>query len=194
MAFIAPGGSGRLEGMAETALTVMQPSSRRFSIRLPRPLWIGLAGVVLLVPSVAVHFVVPVYRQHTAIEEIRRLGGEVRVSFRGPVVINEQFSRPINEAFGRVVVVDLSIPTVTDNDLKWLEYLPDVQTLGLNGSKVTDSGLHGLRSLPRLEWVWAQRTRVTSAGIARLHDIAPQIQVFKYWGRKLQVEEIPDDR
>jgi hypothetical protein len=53
------------------------PDSPRFSIRLPRPLWIGLAAVALSIVAVGFRFVLPSYRQHMAIREIERVGGYV---------------------------------------------------------------------------------------------------------------------
>jgi hypothetical protein len=46
-------------------------------ISLPRPLWIGMATVVLLAGSLALRVCVPVYRQQVAIREIQRMGGSV---------------------------------------------------------------------------------------------------------------------
>lgn len=60
------------------------PESRRFSIRLPRPLWIGLATVVLVVVTIGLQFGVPIYRRHVAIREIERLGGKFETSKGGP--------------------------------------------------------------------------------------------------------------
>jgi len=53
------------------------PECRRFSIRLPRPLWIGVATVVLIVAAAALHFGAPLYRQHVAVREIEQLGGQI---------------------------------------------------------------------------------------------------------------------
>ena len=45
------------------------PELRRFSIRLPRPLWIGLAAIVLVVVAVGLRVGVPIYRQQVALWE-----------------------------------------------------------------------------------------------------------------------------
>jgi len=39
----------------------------RFSIRLPRPLWIGLLAASLVVVAAGIQFVVPIWRQQAAI-------------------------------------------------------------------------------------------------------------------------------
>src|SRR6266487_2069478 len=51
--------------------------SRRFSIRLPRPLWIGVATAVIVVgPWLAL-----AWRQTVSAEAIRLLGGEVKYAW-----------------------------------------------------------------------------------------------------------------
>ncbi len=51
------------------------PELPRVSIRLPRPLWMGFATAVLVVLAIGLGVAVPIYRQHLAIREIKRLGG-----------------------------------------------------------------------------------------------------------------------
>src|SRR5258708_4395822 len=60
------------------------PNPRRFSIRLPRPLWIGLATAALVVIAGILRVVIPAYRQQVAIREIRRNRGEVPTERAGP--------------------------------------------------------------------------------------------------------------
>jgi hypothetical protein len=60
------------------------PERRSFVIRLPRPLWIGVTAMVLIVVSMGVGFVIPIWRQQVAIREIRRLGGRIEINNGGP--------------------------------------------------------------------------------------------------------------
>ncbi len=55
----------------------ISPETRRFACRLPRPLWIGLAMVVLIVVAVGLRFGIPIYRHEGAIRVIERAGGHV---------------------------------------------------------------------------------------------------------------------
>ena len=55
------------------------PDPRRFSIRLPRPLWIGLVAATLIVITVVLQVGVPIVRRQAAIREIERLGGYVEL-------------------------------------------------------------------------------------------------------------------
>src|SRR5262245_2417071 len=64
---------------------------RRFSIRLPRPLWIGSVAGVLVVVAVGLPIGVPVYRQYVAIREIEEVGGRVETYARGPKWLRRQF-------------------------------------------------------------------------------------------------------
>jgi len=60
------------------------PEPRRFSIRLPRPLWIAMATFAVVVVTVGLRLGVPIYRQQVAVREIELLGGTVRTLPRGP--------------------------------------------------------------------------------------------------------------
>src|SRR5262245_45914917 len=59
-----------------------QPHS--FSIRLPRPVWIAIATISLVIVTVGLRVGLPRCRQQAAIWQIERLGGSVRTLPRGP--------------------------------------------------------------------------------------------------------------
>src|SRR4029077_10762361 len=63
------------DGMS--AADPLTPAPRRVSIRLPRPLWIGVATVVFVIVVVGLRGGVPIYRQARAINEIRKYGGSI---------------------------------------------------------------------------------------------------------------------
>ena len=65
-------------------MTTPPTEHRRFTVQLPRPLWIGLTTVVLFGAAVGLRFGVPIYRQHVAIREIELLGGAVSTTPGGP--------------------------------------------------------------------------------------------------------------
>jgi len=62
----------------------LPPEPRRFSIRLPRPLWIGVAAVVMAMLVIGLKIGLPIYREQTALREIQRLGGSIVMHPRGP--------------------------------------------------------------------------------------------------------------
>ena len=90
------------------------PEPRRFAISLPRPLWIGLATVVLIVVAVGLHFGVPIYRQHVVIREIERVGGNVETRPRGPKWLRERVGNERMKLFENVVQVSLATRPATD--------------------------------------------------------------------------------
>jgi hypothetical protein len=57
---------------------------------------------------------------------------------------------------------------VTDEGLRHLARLPNLQDLDLGGTAITDRGLAVLRELPKLETLSLAVTRVTDAGVAHL--------------------------
>src|SRR5262245_62000012 len=59
-------------------------ATRRPSIQLPRPLWIGIATGVLIVVAFCLRIGSLIHRQRLAIAEIERLGGEVTLSTNQP--------------------------------------------------------------------------------------------------------------
>src|SRR4029079_8388649 len=93
---------------------------QRFSIRLPRPLWIGLSTVALVLVGVGLRFGVPIYRHHAAIQVVERLEG--RVSSRPGVPewlrewLNDEWMKPLDA----VTQVDLIGTQGTDADVSRL--------------------------------------------------------------------------
>src|SRR5437879_6523126 len=90
--------------MAAVAPEPTPAEPRRFSIRLPRPMWIGLATVLLIGAAIFVRVGLPIYRQHLAIREIERLGGYVETRPRGPEWLRDWVG---NERFRLCEDVDL---------------------------------------------------------------------------------------
>jgi hypothetical protein len=58
--------------MAATDPMTSEP--RRYSIEMPRPLWIGVATIVLIVASVGLRIGIPIYRQELAIQKLTDYG------------------------------------------------------------------------------------------------------------------------
>jgi hypothetical protein len=93
-------------------------TSRRFSIRVPRPLWIGLAAVVVVVAGVGIRVGVPVYRQHMAIREIERLKGIVTTKKGGPEWLRGWVGDPRMTMLDHVTDVNLAMTEITDDGLR----------------------------------------------------------------------------
>ena len=83
------------------------PHESRFSIRVPRPLWIGLATGVLIVTGGALRIGLPIYREQVAIREIKRLGGQYMTSRGGPDWLRKLVGDDRMELFDKVYMVRL---------------------------------------------------------------------------------------
>ncbi len=94
-----PAGLRYTAGM--TAADSLTPDFRRFRVRLPRPLWIGLAAVALIVASLGFRYGAPIYRQQVAIREIERAGGSVIMNTGGPFWLRLWLRRWIGESWLR---------------------------------------------------------------------------------------------
>lgn len=70
--------------MAAAASNPSPPDLHSLSIRMPRPLWIGIAAVLVIGAAVGISIGVPIYRQCAAIDEINRRGGGGEVRYDGP--------------------------------------------------------------------------------------------------------------
>jgi Leucine-rich repeat (LRR) protein len=147
------------------------PGINRFSVRLLRPLWIGLAAVVLIAAA-ALQFGIPIYRQQAVIREIERLGGSW-----GWWDSEERFW--IRRLFGDertwldpVTSVDLTESKATDSDLAKISSLPSLRVLRLGGVRISDHGAVFLKRMTRLEELDLGATGVTDVGMGNLRGLS----------------------
>jgi hypothetical protein len=150
------------------ATNPVTPEPRRSSIRQPRPLWIGVAAMVLLVAGGGLRIALPIYRQQTAIREIERLGGHVECARGGPDWLRERLGDEPMKLFDTVTQVSLSDTAASDETLNHLRGLGGLRQLDLDGTRITDAGLAGLQRSTSLHHLLLDRTRVTDAGLAYL--------------------------
>ena len=156
------------------SMTTPPRELRRSSIRLPRPLWIGLAAVVLIVGGVGVRFGVPIWRQQAAIREIERVGGSIETDQQGPEWPREYIGDAWEKLFYSTWRVDLNYTDATNATLDQLTCLTRLESLWLDHTQVTDSGLAHLNGFKNLVGLWLGETQVTDAGLqhlARLPDL-----------------------
>ena len=151
-------------------LNLFEP--HRCSIRLPRPLWIGLATVVLIMIAAGLSVGLPIYWQSTAIREIERVGGSIiETRPRGPEWIRERVGSDLRELFEKVIRVDLGDTPATDTTLEHLNWLTSLEDLDLDNTQITDAGLIRLKGLARLKVLWLNGTLVTDTGLSHLTDL-----------------------
>src|SRR5437868_14663256 len=141
---------------------------RRFSIRLPRPLWIALVTVVVVISAVGVLFALPIYQQQMAVREIERLDGSIRTDNGGPGWLRRQVGDERMRLFDVVTWVNLGDRPATDTALMKLKCLVKLRVLALNKTQVTDAGLYHLRGLTSLHFLDLDETQLTDAGLAPL--------------------------
>ncbi len=143
---------------------------RRLSVRLPRPLWIGLAAAVLILIAFGLEIGLPIYRQNVAIREIRRLGGMVQTLPAGPTWLRKLIGDERAESFEHVEVVDFRDTKISDGELE--NVLQRIGTgivaLDLAETQVTDIGLKAVRRMTTLKYLFLDGTRVTDAGLIHL--------------------------
>ena len=166
--------------MAATSDNSTAAARRRIVVRLPRPLWIGLAAVAVIVLAVGLRVGLPIYRQQVAVGEIERLGGWVFTAPRTPEWLYDLLYR-MNQGLGErsdvVISVCLDHREATDGTLYYLGSLSELKELRLNGTQVTDAGLAHLRGLKKLERLSLEKTRVTDAGVAALQRARPGLKI-----------------
>jgi hypothetical protein len=173
------------DGMATMPGNHPPSESARVSIRLPRPLWIGVAAAMMAVAAIGVQVGLPIYRQQVAIREIEHFNGSVQLHARGPEWLRqwigekrmECVDKPwhvvfrANEAtlsrrsrFGGVIVATAG-PLIDDAALTCVLGLPTLESLDLAFSNVTDAGVEHVGHLHSLESLRLEGTDVSDASI-----------------------------
>lgn len=100
--------------MAAAAQLPMSPEPRRFSIRLPRPLWIGLATGGLIVTAVALVVGVRICRHRAAVREVELVGGYARLVPSGPNFLRNWLGDEWTTILDTVIEVSLYTTQATD--------------------------------------------------------------------------------
>ena len=125
-------------------------------------------------------------RQKEAVEEIKKLGGEVRYYYHGKIINWAQPSNPMwlrtvfgDDCFANVDHVGLGNTNVTDEGVEHLKGLNQLETLWLNNTQVTDAGLERLKGLAQLQWLSLNSTKVTDEGVKKLRQALPNCQIAR---------------
>jgi len=126
---------------------------RRIAIRMPRPLWIGVAAAMVAVAG-ALLVALRVHFRNVAIREVTDAGGSVELRPRGPDWLRKRVGDERMALLDEVIRVKLSHSRAKNETLAHLPRLPSVRRLDFNGTHVTDAGLAHLAGLTRLEWLW----------------------------------------
>jgi hypothetical protein len=144
------------------------PEPRRFWVRLPRPLWIGLTAIVLFFIGFGLRIGVPIYRQQEAIRELEGIDGRCHIEPGGPDWLRRWLGDEQMKPFDSVWYVDLSGTDATDNDVKQIAAFTSVRKLDLGETRVSSRCLYHLRGLPNLARIHLCGPRINDAGLEHL--------------------------
>jgi hypothetical protein len=189
------------------------PTPRRFALRLPRPLWIGVATGVMIVAAIGLRFGLPIYRQQAVIREIEHFNGSVQFHRLGPEWLREWvgekrmewFDEPwhvvfwCDEAtlkrrsrFGGAIIPTTG-PLIDDEALACVLGLPNLKSLDLAFSNVSDSGIEHVSRLQNLEALRLEGSDVSNLSIpvlSRMRSLKKlnieHTQITKSGRRKLE--------
>jgi hypothetical protein len=143
----------------------ISPEGRKISIRLPRPVSIGVATGVLVVVTVAVRFGLPIYWRQLALNEIQRLHGSTQTTRGGPSWLRKLIGDERMKVFDDVDTISVHGTQLTDASLKTIVSLHEVKSIDLSDSQITDEGLSHVQTLTNLTNVGLVGTRITGAGL-----------------------------
>lgn len=108
-------------------------------------------------------------QQQAAIVEIERLGGWVVAEPGGPDWLRGMVGAQRMKVFDRVVVVDLKGTEITDDSLRHLSGMTNLEwLLDLRETQITDDGLHYLSGLTTLDHLVLSDTQITGDGLRHL--------------------------
>jgi hypothetical protein len=154
-----------LVGMSAT--DSITPEQRRLSVRVPQPLWIGLAAGLLTVIAAGLRVGLPIYRQQVAIREIERVGGVVDRR-PGKSWIHNWLSDERLSWFDEIHSVTFESAFTDDADLRHLRQFPNLRHLYIDRTRITDAGLVHLEGLTHLELLSLNGTQITDNGLTHL--------------------------
>jgi hypothetical protein len=98
-----------------------------------------------------------------AIEVFKKLGGKVEIDENLP-------NKP-------VVMVDLRNTAITDDQLKNLKEMPQLQVLILDSTGISDAGLEPIKGCSQLQRIFLRKTRVSPAGLKDLKKTFPKAEI-----------------
>ncbi len=154
--------------MATAAPNPTPPDPWPFSIRMPRPLWFGVAAIVVIATGAGLRIGLPIYRQQMAIREVEHLGGKVGTIHGGPEWLRGLVGDEWMRIFDVPDSVNFTQTAVTDTDLSRLRKFDHLKSLSLQSTRISDTGLVHLERLKNLQELNLTDTRITDAGLVHL--------------------------
>ena len=140
-------------------------------IRVPRPLWIAVPTVALIVAVAGLQIGLPVYRRQQARQTINRLRGRVDTVRFGPDWFRELVGKERARSLDAVRWLCLDGARVTDADLTVICTQMSLEELIMGHTPITDVDLEQIGRLHGLRKLVLQETPITNAGLAHLGNL-----------------------
>jgi len=80
---------------------------------------------------------------------------------------------------GNVVKVFLNRTQIDDEQIRVVQFLPDIEVLNLTGTPITDTALEHLRTLKKLRHLYPAKTDVTDHALEELQQVLPDCKVYR---------------
>jgi hypothetical protein len=148
--------------------------SRRFSVRLPRPLSIGLVALVLVVAGIVSRVGFQMCRRQAAARKFREMEAISESYAGGPRWVRSWLSddwlQRFDDQFDGIGHIDLAHAEPNDDDLAALTAIPGLRSLTLPGA-ATDSGLRHLRELSDLVILDLQGPRISDGALRHIERL-----------------------
>ncbi|HEY3967832.1 MAG TPA: hypothetical protein VGM05_24935 [Planctomycetaceae bacterium] len=133
-------------------------------LRPPRPLWLFLAALSLSIGWGGL-YAARIYRHHTALGEMQRYGVKMNVVPGGPDWLRNKVHFKRMDLFDEPVSLDFEGVDLTDDTLRSVGWLTNVERLYLNDTQIGDAGLKHLGGLTNVKRLMLDGTRVSDAGL-----------------------------
>jgi hypothetical protein len=153
------------------------PERRRYSIRVPRPLWTGIIAIVLLIAAALLPVSLRLHRQIAAIRAIESQGGAVGTVGHRSGRQRELLGYPTFKAFEVVDFVNWEHGVITDSDITQLLELPTLRRLNLRHTRIADAGVMRLKGVPHLELLLLEGSTATDAATDELQRALPGLTI-----------------
>ncbi len=174
----------------------MNEPKRRFPI--PHPGVLLAVALVLVVIAVGLSVWMPYHREQVAIRELRRLGGWVGTDEGGPDWLRGLVGDEWMVGFDRVTAVTFYDEPISDDNLKHLSGLTNLQSVYLVNTQVSDDGVKHLSGLTNLRVLWFVNTQISDHGVKHLSKLTKLDQLrldgtrVTYEGVHTLKQKLPD--
>lgn len=144
--------------------------ARPHTSRVPHWGWLLALSGVLVVLSIGIRFLLPVYWQCQTIAELRAAGISIESEGPKPEWLPKLTGESLDTVFAeRVGISDWQAPgSITDRDLRQLNGMANLISLYLTGESITDVGLSHLTGSLHLRYLSLIGTQVTDAGLVHV--------------------------